>query len=140
MEASLLIEILTEELPPKSLRALSEAFAERVLDALAKAQLAAADAPLKVYATPRRLAFSIAGVAASAPGRESEVTGPAASAPAQAIAGFARKHGLNAEQLERRETPKGTVMLARVKVKWAVLEEMMAGVVDDALKALRHPK
>ena len=46
MKASLLVEIRTEELPPKSLRALSEVFAERVLDALAKAQLAAADASL----------------------------------------------------------------------------------------------
>src|SRR5438094_3737888 len=140
MKASLLVEIRTEELPPKSLRALSEVFAERVLDALAKAQLAAADAPLKVYATPRRLAFSIAGVAASAPGRESEVTGPAAAAPAQAIAGFARKHGLSPEQLERRDTPKGPVMLARVKLKGAVLDEMLAGTLEEALKALPIPK
>ena len=140
MKASLLVELRTEELPPKSLRALSEAFAERVLDALTKAQLAAPDAPLKVYATPRRLAFSIADVAASASGRESEVTGPSAAAPAQAIAGFARKHGLSPEQLERRDTPKGPVMLARVKLKGAVLDEMLGGALEDALKALPIPK
>ena len=139
-KATLLVELRTEELPPRSLRALSEVFAERVLEALAKAQLAAADAPLNVYATPRRLAFSIADVAPSAPGRESEVTGPSAAAPAQAIAGFARKHGLSPEQLERRDTPKGPVMLARVKLKGAVLDEMLAGALEDALKALPIPK
>jgi glycyl-tRNA synthetase beta chain len=140
MQASLLIELVTEELPPKSLRALSEAFAEHVAGALLKAQLAAPSPALAVYATPRRLAFSIAQVAASAPGRESEVTGPPASAPAQAIAGFARKHGLAVEQLERRDTPKGQVMLARVQVKGAVLDELLAGVVEEALKALPIPK
>src|SRR4051812_19076798 len=77
--ATLLVELLTEELPPKSLRALSEAFAEHVAGALVKAQLSAASPKLRVYATPRRLAFALADVAASAPGRESEVTGPAAS-------------------------------------------------------------
>src|SRR5258706_6197913 len=140
MTASLLVEIRTEELPPKSLRALSEVFAERVLEALAKARLAAADAPLKVYATPRRLAVSIAEVAPSAAGRETEVTGPSAAAAAQAIAGFARKHGLSPEQLERRDTPKGPVMLARVKLKGAGLDEMLAGALEDALKALPIPK
>jgi glycyl-tRNA synthetase beta chain len=139
-KAMLLVELLTEELPPKSLRALSEAFAERVLDALAKVSLVDAKSALAVYATPRRLAFSIAEVAASAAGRESEVTGPPANAPAPAIAGFARKHGLSVEQLERRDTPKGPVMLARVKVKGAVLEELLTGAVEAALKTLPIPR
>src|SRR5438270_8894360 len=138
--ATLLVELVTEELPPKSLRALSEAFAERVLAALAKSGLAQMDAPLVVYATPRRLAFTIAGVAASAPGRESEVTGPSASAPQQAIAGFARKHGVAVADLGRRDTPKGAVLIARVKAKGAVLDELLAGYVDEALKTLPIPK
>jgi glycyl-tRNA synthetase beta chain len=136
MSATLLVELLTEELPPKSLRALSEAFAERVLALLAKAGLADARAPLSVYATPRRLAFSIANVALSAPGRESDITGPSANAPAQAIAGFARKHGLSPEALGRRDTPKGPVVLARVKSQGAMLDDALASMVDEALKAL----
>jgi glycyl-tRNA synthetase beta chain len=139
-KATLLVELLTEELPPKSLRSLSEAFAEHVVGALLKAQLAAPSPSLAVYATPRRLAFTVAEVAASAAGRESEVTGPPANAPAQAIAGFARKHGLTAEQLERRESPKGPVMLARVRIKGAVLDEILSGVIEEALKALPIPK
>ncbi|HYL88525.1 MAG TPA: glycine--tRNA ligase subunit beta [Burkholderiales bacterium] len=138
MNQTLLVELLTEELPPKSLRALSEAFAEHVAQALAKAQLASASPT--VFATPRRLAFAIAEVAASAAGRETEVTGPAASAPPQAIAGFARKHGLTVEQLEKRDTPKGPVMLARVRTKGAVLDQVLGGMVEEALKALPIPK
>ena len=137
-KATLLVELLTEELPPKSLRALSEAFATHVARALAKAQLTTASPT--VFATPRRLAFTLEGVAASAAGRDSEVTGPSASAPANAIAGFARKHGLSPEQLEKRDTPKGPVMLARVKTKGAVLDELLAGMVEEALKALPIPK
>ncbi|HTN26352.1 MAG TPA: glycine--tRNA ligase subunit beta, partial [Burkholderiales bacterium] len=137
-KATLLVELLTEELPPKSLRTLSEAFAEHVAQALAKAQLTTASPA--VFATPRRLAFTIADVASSADGRETEVTGPSASAPAQAIAGFARKHGLTPGQLEKRDTPKGPVMLARVRTKGAVLDELLAGMVEAALKALPIPK
>jgi glycyl-tRNA synthetase beta chain len=137
---TLLLELLTEELPPKALRALSEVFAEQVVSALLKAQLVAPSPAIAVYATPRRLAFTVAQVAASAAGRESEITGPPATAPAPAIAGFARKHGLTPEQLERRDTPKGPVMLARVRVKGAVLDEMLAGAIDEALKALPIPK
>src|SRR3954469_20126539 len=139
-KATLLIELLTEELPPKSLRALSEAFAGHVGGALVKAQLATPSPALTVYATPRRLAFTMAEVAPSAAGKETEVTGPSATAPAQAIAGFARKHGLAPEQLGKRDTPKGPVMLARVSSKGAVLDEVLAGMVEAALKALPIPK
>ncbi|MBW8906259.1 MAG: glycine--tRNA ligase subunit beta, partial [Betaproteobacteria bacterium] len=72
----------------------------------------------------------------SAPRRESEVAGPSASAPEQAIAGFARKHGVAVPELGRRDTPKGPVVVARVKAKGAVLGEMLAAQVDAALKGL----
>lgn len=62
----LLIELLTEELPPKALEKLSNAFATGVHEALAKLGLADKDAAMHPYATPRRLAVSIAGVAAQA--------------------------------------------------------------------------
>jgi glycyl-tRNA synthetase beta chain len=140
MKNTLLVELLTEELPPKSLRALSEAFAQLALQALAKAQLADAKTALTVFATPRRLAFAIAGVEVSAAGREVEVAGPSAKAPAAAIEGFARKHGVTTSQLEKRTTPKGEVVLARVQVKGAALDEMLAPALEEALKALPIPK
>ena len=69
-QSILLVELLTEELPPKSLRALSEAFLAGVSNQLAKAGLAKADGSARAYATPRRLAVSIPGVAGAAPDRE----------------------------------------------------------------------
>jgi glycyl-tRNA synthetase beta chain len=137
--AELLVEILTEELPPKPLRALSEAFAERVAKDLRQAQLAG-EGELRVYATPRRMAFTIAGVRDKAPDRDTEVAGPSAKAPAQAIAGFARKHGLAADALETRDSPKGPVLVARLRVKGAALAEALPAIVEGALKALPIPK
>lgn len=140
MEATLLVELLTEELPPKSLRVLSQAFTGRLVNDLAKAQLVRSDSAAKSYATPRRLAVSIPQVAAAAQDRENEVTGPGAKAPAQAIAGFAKKHGVSVEALERRATPKGEIVVARVKLKGALLDQVLAPLVEEALKSLPIPK
>jgi len=63
---SLLVELLCEELPPKALLRLSESFAQTLAAELAAAGLCAADAAVTPYATPRRLAVHIAGVAARA--------------------------------------------------------------------------
>jgi glycyl-tRNA synthetase beta chain len=141
MRATLLVELLTEELPPKSLRTLSEAFKGRLFNDLVKAQLKLRDFEgTRVFATPRRLAVSIPQVEAAGQDRESEVSGPPASSPAQAIAGFAKKHGVAVEQLGRQSTPKGEVVVARVKIKGAVLDQVLAALVEDALKALPIPK
>jgi glycyl-tRNA synthetase beta chain len=138
---TLLVELLTEELPPRSLRALSEAFMHRLFDDLVKAQLVFRDTrERRIYATPRRLAVSIPDVEAVGKDRETEVTGPSAKAPAEAIAGFAKKHGVSVDALERRNTPKGDVVVARRKIRGVVLEKVLAGLVEDALKALPIPK
>ena len=62
MSAPLLIELLTEELPPKALQKLSEAFAQGVHEGLVKHGLAAKDSAVHPYATPRRLAVLVEGV------------------------------------------------------------------------------
>jgi glycyl-tRNA synthetase beta chain len=140
MEGALLVELLTEELPPRSLRALSQAFADRLLSDLVKAQLAPREATATSYATPRRLAVLVPGVLARGQDREAEVAGPSANAPAQAIAGFAKKHGVSVESLERRATPKGEVVVARAKTTGAALDQVLAALVHDALKSLPIPK
>ena len=110
---------------------------EHLCGDLAKAQLASPDAAgRRAYATPRRIAASIANVAAAAEDREIEVTGPSAKAAPQAIAGFAKKHGVAVGNLERRDGPKGEVMVARVRLKGAVLDQVLAATVTDALAAL----
>jgi glycyl-tRNA synthetase beta chain len=139
MRATLLVEILTEELPPKSLRGLSEAFLERIANGLSGAQLSG-HTKARAFATPRRLAVLMRDVAAEAPDRESELAGPSTKAPEQAVAGFARKAGVPVNRLERRNTPKGEVYVARVSVKGAVLGEVLARLVEEALKSLPIPK
>jgi glycyl-tRNA synthetase beta chain len=138
MPESLLVELLTEELPPKSLRQLSEAFKERLVAELVKARLAKPGG--SAFATPRRLAVLVPEVSAKGEDRDTEVTGPAAKAAPQAIAGFAKKHGLAVDALERRPSDKGEVMVARVHVKGLELEKVLAGMVEEALKGLPIPK
>ena len=135
--ATLLVELLTEELPPKSLRALSEVFMDRLCNGLERYQLISREPrDRRIYATPRRLAASIPGVAAAGVDRENEVSGPSAKAPVEAIAGFARKQGVEVSALERRDTPKGQVVVARVRIKGAALDRILAPLVEEALKAL----
>ena len=63
MSANLLIELLTEELPPKALKQLADAFAQGIAAGLASRGLVSVDAAREIYATPRRLAVKIDGVA-----------------------------------------------------------------------------
>ena len=139
MPDSLLVELLTEELPPKSLRQLSEAFRDRLVGRLTGAQLAKAGSG-RAFATPRRLAVLIPDAAAKGEDRETEIAGPPAKAAPQAIAGFAKKHGLSADQLRKKSTDKGEVMIARIHVKGLELEKELAGMVEEALKGLPIPK
>jgi len=139
MAETVLVELLTEELPPKSLRALSEAFGAGLASGLTKNGLAAQQ-DARVFATPRRLAVMVSGVAASGGDRTAEVAGPSVSAPAQAVAGFAKKHGVSVESLGRRAGAKSEVYVARVKIAGQQLDAVLAPLVEEALKSLPIPK
>src|SRR5262249_24175097 len=106
-KASLLVELLTEELPPKSLATLSKVFADEIGNALVRNQLKQQAGDWKPLATPRRLAVLIPAVHAAGEDRLNEVTGPSVKAPPEAVAGFAKKQGVDVKSLETRETPKG---------------------------------
>ena len=64
--ANLLVELFVEELPPKALKKLGESFANVLADSLKAQGLAAADAAVTPYASPRRLAVHVTGVAEKA--------------------------------------------------------------------------
>ena len=64
--ASLLLELFVEELPPKALKNLGDSFAALLSQGLKAQGLASADAPVTAYASPRRLAVHVSGVAACA--------------------------------------------------------------------------
>jgi glycyl-tRNA synthetase beta chain len=136
MEATLLVELLTEELPPKSLRELSEAFSRGLRSALERSGFVSQEAKVHAYATPRRLAARIEAARDRSPDTEREVQGPSTSAPAQAIAGFARKHGVAVDALRRMQTPKGEVHVALARTSGQALDAVLAGAVAEAVKAL----
>ena len=141
MNAALLVELLTEELPPKALKELAASFASSIHEELGVLGLAARTGSwTKDLATPRRLAVLIDQVSDRAATEEKEVQGPATSAPAQAVAGFAKKQGIAVDSLQRRATPKGEVFVARVQAGGATLDAVLAGVVDKAVKKLPIPK
>src|SRR3990167_7713412 len=118
---TLLVELLTEELPPKSLKLLSQTFADEIFNGLQQHQLKLRDfSGWRVFATPRRLGVLIPNVRARANDRENEAEGPsvkagldAAGNPTPALTGFARKHGLKVEALEQQDRTKGRLFVAR---------------------------
>ena len=147
MKASLLVEILTEELPPKALRALGYSFADALVAGLRSEGFAPAEGGFTVYATPRRLGALVRDVASQAPDREVLAKGPSVKAglgadgkPSQALLGFAKKQGVAVERLERIHDGKQEVFAFRSVVTGARLDATLAGQVEAALKKLPIPK
>lgn len=106
MSETLLIELLTEELPPKSLRALSEAFASEILERLKARGFLHETSETQVFATPRRLGVAISKVAAAQPEQKVSRKGPALKValdadgkPAAALTGFAKSCGVTVDAL-----------------------------------------
>jgi len=140
MEATLLVELLTEELPPKSLKELAGVFSWKLYAELQKDRLLADGSSASAFATPRRLAVLIAKVKERSPDAEREVQGPPVSAAAQAVSGFAKKNGVAVEALKKQQTAKGEVYIAHVTVRGQALAETLAAKVEAALKDLPIPK
>ena len=139
MEASLLIELLTEELPPKSLCKLADSFAEHVATEIVKHRLKDGDPEHRTFATPRRLAVLISDVRTKAPDSEHSIEGPPSSNP-KAVEGFARKHKLSPQSLERRQSTKGEIVVANFTLPGVELESVLAQIVGHALSKVSVPK
>jgi glycyl-tRNA synthetase beta chain len=147
MTDTLLVELLTEELPPKSLARLGEAFREALQAALAEAGFIERDNAGRWLATPRRLAAVFPQVRGIQSDRVIERKGPAlASAldasgkPTKALEGFMRSAGVAFEQLQRSHDGKAEYFVARLHRAGEPLAQHLAGFVDAALKKLPIPK
>lgn len=147
MNDTVLIELRTEELPPKSLKLLSEAFADTVFSALAAQQFTADDSVCTPYATPRRLAMTITQVAARQPDRVLERKGPAVASgvdgegrPTRALEGFMRAAGVTFDQLHKTSDGKAEYFVARQAKAGEPLAAHLAEIVTQALKKLPIPK
>ncbi len=137
---TLLIELLTEELPPKSLKTLAESFGESFAKDLEHYGFLNANSNTRCFATPRRLAVSISQVMPKAPDLHERVTGPSVKAPIEAIAGFARKHGVDVQRLTQIDTPKGKAFALEKKVPGFRIDDFCGPRIGAALKALPIPK
>ncbi len=144
---ALLIELCTEELPPKSLSKLSHSFTSTLLEVLMQNELAAKDCDYKSFASPRRLGILVNSVKSQQPDRSQLRKGPALQAafdpdgqPTKAASGFARSCGVEVSDLERTETKQGTWLTFTQKVKGKDVTEIAQEALDLAIKNLPIPK
>lgn len=136
--ADFIIELGTEELPPKALRSLKIAFAKGITDRLTEAGLSF-DAT-EQFAAPRRLALTISNLQLKQADEQIERKGPNAKAPAKAIEGFAKSCGASAEDLEELETPKGTWLVYRGTKPGQETKALLPEIVQQTLDSLPIPK
>ncbi|MFC0228960.1 glycine--tRNA ligase subunit beta [Serratia aquatilis] len=144
-QQTFLVEIGTEELPPKALRSLAEAFAANFTAELDNAGLQHGE--VSWFAAPRRLALKVAALSAAQADREVEKRGPALAQafdasgnPSKAAEGWARGCGITVDQAERLVTDKGEWLLYRAHVKGQSAQQLLAGMVSTALSKLPIPK
>jgi glycyl-tRNA synthetase beta chain len=145
--ASLLIEVFTEELPPKALARLGHSFSSSIQQQLQEFGLIASGSEPASFASPRRLAVRLADVAEEAPERKLEVKGPSMKVgldgqgqPTQALIKWAEKQGAALDQLQRISDGKQEVFVARVKHPGAKLAAVIQAVIEKALAQLPIPK
>lgn len=140
-----LVEIGTEELPPKSLLKLSDAFTTEVTKGLTDAGLEFGQ--VQSFATPRRLAIRIEQLATQQPDKAIEKKGPAKKAafdeqgqPSRALLGFCQSLGIDPAELTEEETPKGTWLVYRASEPGRPTVELLCPIVEAALHNLPIPK
>jgi glycyl-tRNA synthetase beta chain len=141
----LLIEIGTEELPPRALKSLSEAFEQAVTQGLADHDLKAEE--VHAYAAPRRLALWLEAVPLGQPDQQIQKRGPAVVAafdddgnPTPAASGFARSCGVEVSELEQLETDKGAWLAYTQHQPGKSTANLLPEVVRQALQKLPIPK
>ncbi|MFU2091888.1 glycine--tRNA ligase subunit beta [Gallibacterium anatis] len=145
MTKNFLAEIGTEELPPKALKKLAVAFKDNVEQELTQAGLAF-DA-VEWFASPRRLAVKVLGLAEAQPSKEVEKRGPAVTAafdaegkPTKAAEGWARGCGISVDQAERLVTDKGEWLVHRAVIEGQPTKNLLLGIISNALAKLPIPK
>lgn len=139
----LLIEIGTEELPPKALQTLSAAFTKSITSQLTAQALKFS--AVKSFATPRRLAVLLSGLAETSPDKELEIWGPPVKVAfdgtgkaTNAALAFAKKNQLSVDNLEQYVANDGKQdkLCYRNIAKGVATEDLIASIIDTALISL----
>lgn len=135
------VEIGTEELPPKDLTILVTSFAKSIVEQLTTAAIS--HGTVIPYVTPRRLAVFINDLGESQPEQKIEKRGPALSAaymddgtPSKAAEGFANSCDVTIEQLTKLETDKGSWLYYEAIVPGANTIDLLPDIVTNALRQL----
>lgn len=143
--ATLLVELGTEELPPKALKSLGLHFRDGIVAGLQQRELGFGE--VQWFATPRRLAVLIHEVQLQAPDREIEVLGPpadrardAAGQWSGAAVGFARKQGVEPDALEIIDTPRGERLGLRKTSLGVATRDCLVDIVEGSIAQLPIPK
>ena len=143
--ADLLIEIGTEELPPKALRGLMEAFAANIGSVIDDARLEHGE--IHAYASPRRLAVIVDKLAAGQEDRRVSQKGPPVSVaydgdgkPLPPATAFAKKCGVDVAQLGRVSTDKGEWLVVETVEEGRPASELLPALIEKALADLPIPR
>lgn len=137
----LLIELGTEELPPKSLSALSTSFSDSIKSQLEASELAFTS--VMSLNSPRRLAVIVEGLQEQQADKEVEKRGPAVQVafddqgePTKAALGWARGNGISIEEAERLKTDKGEWLLHKAVEKGQPVTSLLPQMIEKAIKQL----
>ncbi len=134
----LLIELFSEEIPARMQTRAAEDLKKKVTDGLVEAGLTYTAAA--AFSTPRRLTLAIEGLLDASPTLREDRKGPKVGAPDKAIEGFLRGAGITRDQLQERETPKGTVYFATVEKPGRPAAEIVAEVLEATIRSFPWPK
>ncbi|MCG7657787.1 glycine--tRNA ligase subunit beta [Wielerella bovis] len=140
MSQTLLIELLTEELPPKALNNLGNHFAAAIAEGLEKTQLIDGETHYTAYASPRRLAVAVPNVKAVQADQYIVKKGPALTANEKAIEGFARSNGVEVGNLKVIHDGKQEIYAHEFTQSGQTLAALLGDIVQAAVKKLPIPK
>tara|TARA_R110001592_G_scaffold363043_1_gene679581 strand:+ start:63581 stop:65659 length:2079 start_codon:yes stop_codon:yes gene_type:complete len=142
---TLLVELGTEELPPKALKSLGLSFRDGILRGLTERKLAFGE--VQWFATPRRLAVLISAVQLQAPDETVEVLGPPVASArdksggwSPAAIGFAKKQGVTPEQLQEFDSPKGRRLGLKSTLTGASASAGLNEIIQGSIQQLPIPK
>ena len=143
--ADFLVEVGTEELPPKALRALMDAFADNLGADLEKSRLSHGE--IKAFASPRRLAVLVNSLAYKQEDREVTQKGPPVTIAfndkgeaTPAGLAFAKKCGVDVNDLGREKTDRGEWLSHTALESGKATKDLIVGIVERALSALPIPR
>jgi glycyl-tRNA synthetase beta chain len=149
-DATLLVELFCEELPPRALKRLGDAFADGIFKSLARREMLSPASAARAFATPRRLAVSISGVKAECEPRSVEVklmpVAVALDASGKATPALQKKleaaglAGLDPAKLKKRLDGKAEMLFADARTASVPLAQALQLALDEAIAALPIPK